>query len=84
MRESKTTKARRLLSQGKLTVVEARPDRVHAFVVGDTGIRSVRYRNGIWSCDCPALRSCSHQIATRLVSQPDINDAGAQDARIRR
>ena len=85
MRESAATKARRYLTEGRVIIVDVRPDRVSAVVRGDGAHYSAGYRSGQWSCDCPAVsHSCAHLLALRLTTAPDINDPGGQDRRIRR
>lgn len=85
MRESATSKAKRYLSEGRVTIVDVKPDRVSALIRGDGHIYASGYTNGRWTCDCMAVTDrCSHLYALRLVTAPDFNDPGAQDRRIRR
>jgi uncharacterized Zn finger protein len=67
MRERAPEKAVRLLRDGKVRIVEVRPDLVKAVVVGDHGIYSVHRFEGRWYCDCPALGPCSHAMAASRV-----------------
>jgi hypothetical protein len=63
------SKASRLLSEGRVTVLEAgcgRPGR--AVVVGDHGRYEVEFGRGNIVCHCPAwTRRCSHARAVQLV-----------------
>lgn len=73
MREDAATKATRLLVGGCLSIVRVGPAGVLAVVRGDTGMHTVRFAAGRWSCDCPTVpgRACSHAIAAaRVVAIP--------------
>lgn len=72
MRENAATKARRLLTEGRVTVLIR--DRVHleAVVRGDSGIehRVAHDFTAGWTCDCEATAfksSCSHVQALQLI-----------------
>jgi uncharacterized Zn finger protein len=68
--ENAAAKARRLLCEGRLTVLRVDGDLVEATVRGDS---AAVYHVGHdpargWRCDCPAYRSsCSHVRAVQLV-----------------
>lgn len=85
MRESASTKARRYLTEGRISLTDVTPDRVRGLVRGDGAIYKAGYQYGQWTCDCPAVTDqCSHLRALRLITAPDLNHPAAQDARIRR
>jgi uncharacterized Zn finger protein len=75
MRESAAVKGRRLLAEGRLTVIvagdPARPGLIVAECKGDSGaVYALGYdhRGREWRCTCPALTShCSHLTALQLV-----------------
>lgn len=67
-RESAAQKAIRLLAQGRVQVRRVDGRGVLAEVRGDSGaLRTVTYESGLWSCDCPARRDCSHVRAVQQV-----------------
>ena len=67
-RESAHVKARRLLEEGRVQIVDVRPDRVRAVVRGDSAqLYTVSYDPSVWTCSCPALTACSHVRAVQLV-----------------
>jgi uncharacterized Zn finger protein len=70
-RESVTTKAQRLLVQGRVFVAEARSDFLHARVRGDSGrVYDTGFRSGRWGCTCDhraTSTACSHVVAVRLI-----------------
>ena len=68
-RENAMTKARRLLSEGRVTIVHADEGGVAALVRGDTAMTyRVTHAGGEWRCDCPARTRCSHVQAVMLVT----------------
>jgi uncharacterized Zn finger protein len=74
MRESAAVKGRRLLAEGRLTVIvagdPARPGLIVAECKGDSGtVYALGYdfRSREWRCTCPALGRCSHLVALQLV-----------------
>ena len=71
MRESAHTKARRLLVEGRVRVVQVSDDEgyVAAEVRGDSArVYGVGYEIGEgWRCDCPTFGVCSHVRAVQLV-----------------
>lgn len=94
-REDYLTKARRLLSEGRVTIrrvgapTSATPGggaRSYATVVaevrGDSAERySVTYApRGGWACSCPARSRCSHEQAVMLCTLPSAVIAPAQEA----
>lgn len=71
MAETSDQKARRLLSEGRLTVLVVNPDAVVARCKGDSGEEYMlgwdkKHLN--WVCSCPATRRCSHLKALWLVT----------------
>ena len=73
MRESAATKARRYLSEGRITLIDVSATSVSALVRGDGQIYAAGYTYGEWRCDCPTpTPQCSHLIALRLITAPDM------------
>ena len=72
MRENAQIKGRRLLAEGRLTVLAVRPRTLDATCRGDSAeVYHLGYR-GQWFCTCPAVGVCSHLIALELVTlRPD-------------
>jgi hypothetical protein len=71
LRENAASKARRLLSEGRVTITRVNGPEVDAIVHGDSGFYLVRHRPGWWSCPCDAIGAlCSHVQAVRLVTAP--------------
>lgn len=71
-RENCEAKGRRLLTEGRLTVVLALPSHyVAAECKGDSGeVYTLGYEPVFkrWDCTCPALgKRCSHLVALKLV-----------------
>jgi uncharacterized Zn finger protein len=61
MRENAATKARRLLTEGRVTIVHVDEGGVAALVRGDTAMTyRVTHAGGEWRCACPARTRCSH------------------------
>jgi uncharacterized Zn finger protein len=78
-RENATTKARRLLGKGRLTIVHADEGGVAALIRGDSAMAyRVTHAGGEWRCDCPARTRCSHVQALMLVTLP-VGRAGIAD-----
>ncbi len=72
-RETKQAKALRLLSQARMSVVQASDTGFEAEVRGDTGRHHVDWSRGSWHCTCPHLArttACSHILAALLVWVP--------------
>ncbi len=69
-RETTAAKARRLLSQGALTVTRVSGDVVDAVCVGDSAVYQLGHDPARgWWCSCPArIPRCSHVEALRLVT----------------
>lgn len=68
-REHAASKARRLLAEGRVTVVRAIGPEVDAVVRGDSSaIYRVQHRPGSWMCTCEALGLCSHVRGVMLVT----------------
>ena len=79
MTEAADVKARRLLAENRLLILEVAVDRIAALCRGDTGLYSLGYSTGDWACDCPArTRGCSHLRALRLVIVADPRHVGRQ------
>lgn len=69
MREDAATKARRLLSEGRVTIGLLSDDEIRAEVRGDSArTYAVIWSPGGWSCPCDALSRCSHVRAVQLVT----------------
>lgn len=67
-REDAQTKARRLLSEGRVTIRSLTSDRIVADVRGDSAeVHEVGWDPDGWHCSCPARR-CSHVRALMLVA----------------
>jgi hypothetical protein len=69
MRENAAVKARRLLSEGRVTLRCIGPDAIVANVRGDSAkVYAVVWDlTGGWFCPCPAIGRCSHILAVQLV-----------------
>ena len=68
-RENAATKARRLLTEGRLMVSFAAGNLIEADVRGDSGhIYHVIHSPGKWSCNCAARGRCSHVSAVMLIA----------------
>jgi uncharacterized Zn finger protein len=69
MRESARKKGARYLSEARLTIERVDPEGVRATVRGDNALYIVSWNRAEgWRCTCPAMRDCSHLVATRLVT----------------
>ena len=78
-REAVAVKARRLLAEGRVTIVHADEGGVAALVRGDTAMTyRVTHAGGKWRCDCAARARCSHVQAIMLVTLP-VGRAGIAD-----
>jgi uncharacterized Zn finger protein len=68
MREGASTKALRLLTQGRVAIRHVVGDVVVAAVRGDSAeVYTVEHRQERqWSCTCPARSTCSHVRAVML------------------
>jgi hypothetical protein len=72
--ESADKKARRLVTEGRLTILGVNPTEITAECKGDTGeVHQLGYRATTgWICGCEANRTfnrrCSHLIALQLVT----------------
>lgn len=69
-RENVETKARRYLIEGRLQVTHVNPHAIKATCRGTEQIHQLGYRDGSWSCSCPAKGRCSHIAALQLVTLP--------------
>jgi hypothetical protein len=67
-RENAFLKARRYLSEGRLTVRYVGPEGIRAIARGGGAWYHVIYRRGGWSCTCPAVGACCHLLALQLVT----------------
>lgn len=70
MRENAATKARRLLTEGRVTITRVDGAEINALVKGDSaGMYLVQHRPGWWTCPCDAISTlCSHVQAVMLVT----------------
>lgn len=71
-REDASTKARRLLAEGRVRVLAASETETHisAEVRGDSAsVYTCGYEAdaGGWWCSCPARSACSHTLALKLI-----------------
>jgi hypothetical protein len=67
-RETSRQKADRLLLEGRLVILTARPGLVHARCRGEGRIHVLGYSAGFWHCSCPVRTDqCSHLHALRRV-----------------
>ena len=69
-RESAEAKARRYLSEARLTIVRVADDEVRALARGDGQVYRCGHvpgPRGGWFCTCAARGDCCHLIALRLV-----------------
>jgi len=73
MREGARSKARRLLSEGRVTLRRIGSDAIIAHVRGESaGEYLVTWDPAGWHCPCDALGRCSHILATQLITlEPD-------------
>lgn len=72
-RESAHDKARRYLTEGRLTVHTLTPDLIAASCRGDSAVEyRVHWEPPGWKCTCPAhTPACSHVRALKLVTLVD-------------
>ena len=69
MRENAQDKARRLLTEGRVTVRTITADMIVASVRGDSAlVYETRWDRGGWTCTCDARSRCSHVQALMLVT----------------
>jgi hypothetical protein len=74
-RESAEVKARRILGEGRVVLVEVRKSVVWAKVRGSGAVHDTGFAAGAWTCSCPNhYGTCSHIKALKLVTAPDIRD----------
>jgi hypothetical protein len=67
-RESAATKARRYITESRLTIQSVHGARVFAQCRGDGTTYTLGYAHGRWFCSCPARTvDCAHLRALRLV-----------------
>lgn len=67
-RESVEEKGRRYVAEGRLVVLAVDARIVRASCRGGGAVYDVGFDGEAWSCSCPALRRCSHLVATQLVT----------------
>ena len=68
-REPASTKARRLLGEGRVVITVVTATSVRAFVLGDHDRYQVTAIGDLWLCTCPHPgRGCSHIRAVRRVT----------------
>ena len=70
MRENAADKARRYLTEGRVTITAVKGPRVVAFVRGDGAVWRCEVHGSDWVCACPAKGRCAHLIAVGLVTAP--------------
>ena len=67
-RENAHDKGRRYLTEGRLEIRAVTDRHISARCKGESGeIYTLAADSGGWSCSCPAVGRCSHQVALRLV-----------------
>lgn len=67
-RENAHDKARRLLSEGRVTIRALGENEIVAVVRGDSArCYTVRWDPNGWTCDCEARIRCSHARGVQLV-----------------
>jgi hypothetical protein len=67
-RETARAKGARYLVEHRLTVLRVDKDRVDAECRGGGAVYRLGWQDGKWSCDCPALTTCSHLYALWAVT----------------
>jgi hypothetical protein len=68
-REDAASKARRLLSEGRIRIVAADRHEIRALAWGDSGEQyDVVYEPGGWTCSCAAFGPCSHKLGAMLIT----------------
>jgi hypothetical protein len=81
MRESAAIKARRYLSEVRLTVEQADANLGRVVCRGDGPVYETGWTSEFgWSCSCPARRRCAHLIALQLVTVREQGPAGTSHA----
>jgi hypothetical protein len=85
-RETAAAKARRYLTEGRLTVLEVGPSIVRAVCRGDGQVWRCGWWRGRWGCGCPAAGTfradCAHLQALRLVVVEPRRTAGLTAPRL--
>jgi hypothetical protein len=77
MRENAALKARRLLTEGRLTIRTIGPDAIVAKVRSDSAREYlVCWDPAGWHCPCSAVGSCSHILAVMLVVLEPVRTRG--------
>ena len=66
-RETIELKAQRYLVCGRVTVRLATPERLEAYVKGDSGHAYRVTHEDVWACSCPARGRCCHLLAVKRV-----------------
>ncbi len=68
-RESAAMKGRRYVTEGRLLLIEVTDQQIRARCRGNGAIHQLGH-NGAdgWWCSCPAVRTCAHLEALRLVT----------------
>jgi uncharacterized Zn finger protein len=82
-REDVRAKARRILSEGRVTIKRVDSAGIVALVRGDAEAFYVVTHDGArWRCSCAAIGRCSHGLAVQMVAptgawaQPDLFSVG--------
>jgi uncharacterized Zn finger protein len=70
-RENAAAKGRRYVAEGRLIVEHVGAGEVRARCRGGGAVYRLGFKNGRWSCTCPALGRCSHLCALGLVTAPE-------------
>lgn len=71
-RENAQAKARRYLTEGRITLTHVDQHTARAVIRGDGSHHHVTVTGPTWTCTCPARTRCSHQIAVGLVIAIDL------------
>lgn len=71
-RESAADKARRYLSEGRVTLLHVDTQRVRAIVRGDGTLHRTSWDHRGWWCTCPARGRCAHLLALGHIIAVDI------------
>ena len=67
VRENAAVKARRYLAEGRVVLVRVTESTALARVRGDGEVHTVTANPKWWSCSCPAMSRCCHELAVGLV-----------------
>jgi hypothetical protein len=73
-REGAEAKASRLLADGHVTVLAAGRGFAVARIRGDNNQYVTAFRHARWSCTCINPGTCSHLLALRRITAPDLTE----------